>query len=182
MAATKADKDHKRFDLSVATAQTFMELVQDKGEFYRWSRLMCVPMQGDGAFDGTTNTLANGDTVMKINFFLRHDLLTKFTSLSVRVCQLFAQWFNGDDAMRLDMPFPDHTARRVVSLDCNAAGNVGLVRCYKVQLRIIDQVVLHSLKNHLTAAFYKSFLAHKVKFSFIDKKIGNPVYSGLILL
>ncbi len=182
MVVTKADKDHKRFDVLVTTTQTFMELVQDKGKFYRWSLLMCVPVQGDGAFDGTTNTLANGDMVMKINFLLYHDLLTKWTLVLVRARQLFAQWFNGNDAMRLDMPFADHTARKVVRLGCNTAGNVGLIRCYKVQLRFINQLVLHCLKNHLTAASYKSFRAHKVKFSFIDKKTGNPVYSGLILL
>jgi hypothetical protein len=182
MVVTKADKDHKRFDVSVATTQTFMELVQDKGKFYCWSPLMCALMQGDGAFDGTTNTLANSNTVMKINFLLHHDLLTKWTLVLVRACQLFAHWFNGNDAMRLNTPFGDHTARKVVSLDCNAAGNVGLIRCYKVQLRIINQLVLHCLKNHLTATLYKSFRAHKVEFSFIDKKTGNPVYSGLILL
>ena len=68
IAATKANKDHKRFDISVATAHAFIELVQDKSEFYRWSPLMCVPVKGDGFFDGTTNTLANGEQVMRINF------------------------------------------------------------------------------------------------------------------
>jgi hypothetical protein len=124
MAATKADKDHKRFNASVTKAQMFMELVQDKGEFYRWSPLMCVPVQGDGTFFGTTNTFANGNMVMKINFLLRHNLLTKWTLVLVRACQIFAHWFNGNDAMRLDTPFADHTACKVVSLDCNAVGNV----------------------------------------------------------
>jgi hypothetical protein len=60
--------------------------------------------------------------------------------------------------------------------------NIGLVRCYKVQLRIIDQLVLHILKNHITTTSYTSFLAHKNDFSFNDEKTGNIVYSGLILL
>ena len=35
IAATKANKDHKRFDISVATAHDFIKLVQDKSKFYR---------------------------------------------------------------------------------------------------------------------------------------------------
>ena len=182
IAATEADSDHKRFDISVATAHAFIELVQDKSEFYRWSPLMCVPVDGDGYFDRTTNALANGEQVMRINFLQRYDLLTKWTSVPLKACQQFAQWFNGDDAMRLDTPFAPHLTRKVVSLDCNAAGNIGLVRRFKVQLRIIDQLVLNVLKNHITVSSYKSFLAHKVDFSFIEEKTGQPLYSGLILL
>ena len=77
IADTKANKDHKRFNISVATAHDFIKLVQDKSEFYCWSPLMCVPVEGDGFFDGTTNTLANGKQVIRINFLQRHDLLTK---------------------------------------------------------------------------------------------------------
>ena len=58
IAANEADKDHKRFNVSIATAHAFIELVQDKSEFYCWSPLMCVPVDGNGHFDRTTNTLA----------------------------------------------------------------------------------------------------------------------------
>ena len=119
---------------------------------------------------------------MRINFLQRHELLTKWTSVPLKACQQFAQWYNGDDAMRLNTPFAPHLLRKVVSLDCNAAGNIGLVRRFKVQLRIIDQLVLNVLKNHITVSLYKSFLAHKVDFSFIGEKTGQPFYSGLILL
>ena len=81
--------------------------------------------------------------------------------------------------MALDAPFG---AAVVVRLDCTPTDNVGLVRRYKVQLRIIDQLVLHVLKNHITTTSYKSFLAHKHDFSFKDEKTGNVHYSGLILL
>jgi hypothetical protein len=182
IAATEADKDHKRFDVSVATAHAFIELLQDKSEFYRWSPLMCVPVDGDGQFDCTTNTLANGEQVMRINFLQRHDLLTKWTLVPVKACQKFAQWFNGNDAMRLDTPFANHLSRKVVSLNCNAAGKVRLVCRFKVQLCIINKLVLNVLKNHITVSSYKSFLAHKVDFSFVDEKTGQPLYSGLILL
>ena len=113
---------------------------------------MCVPVEGDGFFNATSNTLANGKQVMRINFLQRHDLLTKWTLVPVKACQQFAQWFNGYDAMRLDTPFANYLSRKEVSLNCNAAGNVGLVCCYKIQLRIINQLVLNVLKNHVTVS------------------------------
>jgi hypothetical protein len=51
-----------------------------------------------------------------------------------------------------------------------------------VQLRIIDQLILHVLKNHLTTSSYKSFLEHQHKFLFIGEKTGNQINSGLILM
>ena len=78
---------------------------------------MCVPVEGDGFFDGTTNTLANGKQVTRINFLQHHDLLTKWTLVPVKACQQFAKWFNGDNAMRIDTPFANHLSQKVVSLD-----------------------------------------------------------------
>jgi hypothetical protein len=72
--------------------------------------------------------------------------------------------------------------RRVIAFDCNDAKNKSLVYRYKVQLRIIDQLILHVLKNHLTNSSYKSFLAHKHEFLFIGKTTGNEWHSGLILM
>ena len=53
---------------------------------------------------------------------------------------------------------------------------------YKIQLCIVDQLILHVLKNHLMTSTYKSFLAHKRDFSFIDEILGNKIHSGLILM
>jgi hypothetical protein len=119
---------------------------------------------------------------MKVNFLTRVDMLTHWTKVSTDHCQRFAQWFNGADDMKLDAPFREAVDRRVVRLDCSPTDNIRLVRRFKVQLRIINQLVLHVLKNHITTTSYKSFLAHKNDFSFTDEKTGNIAYSGLILL
>jgi len=119
---------------------------------------------------------------MKVNFTTRVDLLTHWTRVSTYHCQCFAQWFNGADNMALDAPFGAAVDRTAVRIDCTPTDNIGLVRQYKDQLRIIDQLVLHVLKNHITTTSYKSFLAHKHDFLFKDKKTGNVHYSGLILL
>ena len=84
--------------------------------------------------------------------------------------------------MALDAPFGAAVDRTIVRRDCTPTDSIGLVCQYKVQLRIIDQLVFHFLKNHITTTSYKSFLAHKHDFSFKDEKTGNVVYSGLILL
>ncbi len=76
----------------------------------------------------------------------------------------------------MDAPFQTNvTQRKVVALDCNATNNYGLVRRYEFQLRIINQLILHVLKNHLT-------LAHKNKASFTNKKTRNKVHSSLTLM
>jgi hypothetical protein len=50
LVAATASSDHVRFDVSVATATAFLELLQDKSEYYRWGPLMTVPIDGDGVF------------------------------------------------------------------------------------------------------------------------------------
>jgi hypothetical protein len=144
---------------------------------------MSVPIDGDGLFDKTTTALSGGGTDMKVNFTKRIDLLMHWTQVSTAHCQRFAQWFNGADDMKLNAPFGETGDRKkVIRRVCSPTDNIGLVRHYKVQLRIIDQLIHHVLKNHITMTSYKSFLVHKHVFSFIDKKTGNVTYSGLILL
>jgi hypothetical protein len=181
--ASQSASDQVYFDISVATAETFLELLKDKSDYYRWGPLMTVPISGDGAFGGTTAKLANGKEVMKINFGDKHHLLTQWTKVHTAKCKQFAQWYNGDDSIRLDSPFEaDPMKRKVVALNCNDKNNKGLVCHYKFQLCIINQLILHVLKNHLTTSTFKSFLAHKNEFSFLDEKTGNKFHSGLVLM
>jgi hypothetical protein len=44
LVASKAASDHVRFDVSVATADQFLELLKDKSEYFRWGLLMHVPV------------------------------------------------------------------------------------------------------------------------------------------
>jgi hypothetical protein len=120
---------------------------------------------------------------MKVNLRNCVNLLMQWTKVSTKRCQLFVQWFSGNDAIKLDNKFESNPKlRRVIALDCNDATNKGLVRRYKMQLCIINQLIFHVLKNHLTTSSYKSFLAHKHEFLFIDKKTRNEWHSGLILM
>jgi hypothetical protein len=142
-----------------------------------------VPLNGDGAYGSTSNMLCNGNKMMKDDLQDHVNLLTRWTKVSTKLCKKFAQWYNGNNAIKLSNEFKsDETKRKVVTLNCCATNNFGIVRHYRVQLRILNQLVLHILKNHLTTFFYKSFLVHQHKFSFIDKKTGNTNLSGLILM
>jgi hypothetical protein len=126
---------------------------------------------------------ANGKETMKVMITKKVNLLTQWTKVSTAKCQQFAQWYNGTDSVLLTDAFEEDPAKRkVVALDCNEDNNKGLVCRHKIQLHIIDQLILHVLKKHLTTSSYKSFLAHKHEFSFIDEVLGNEIHSGLVLM
>ena len=121
-----ASSDHVRFDVLVATTTAFLELLQDKREYYRWGPLMSVPINGDGLFGQMTTMLSGGKKVMQVNFATRVDLLTHWTQVSNTHCQRFAQWFNGADDMMLDALFRATGDQKVVCLDCSPTDKVGL--------------------------------------------------------
>jgi hypothetical protein len=175
--------DHVCFDVSIGTAKTSMDFLKDKRKYFCWNLLMSVPLEGDGTYNNTANTLANGDVTMKVNLRNCVNLLTQWTKVSTKRCQQFAQWFNGGNMVKPDDKFKSNPKlRRVIALNCNDAANKGLVHHHKVQPRIINQLIFHVLTNHLATSSYKSFLANKPKFLFIDKKSGNKWHSGLILM
>ena len=87
--ASKAASDHLRFDVSIATADQFLELLKDKSEYFRWGLLMSIPVTGDGSFNG--NKLANGEETMKVEFTEKVNLLTHWTKVTTAKCQQFAQ-------------------------------------------------------------------------------------------
>ena len=73
LVASTASSNHVCFDISVATATAFLELLQDKSEYYCWGPLMTVPIDGDGVFDKNSTSLSGGETVMKVNFLTALD-------------------------------------------------------------------------------------------------------------
>jgi hypothetical protein len=114
---------------------------------------MSVPTTGDGSFDGNKDKLTNGKETMKITITERVNLLTQWTKVPTAKCQQFAQWYNSADRVLLTNAFKEDPAqRKVVALDCNKDNNKELVRYHKIGLRIIDQLILHILKNHLTTS------------------------------
>ena len=174
LVASKATSNHVRFDMSVATAKKFLKLLKDTSEYFQWGLLMYVPIAGDGVFNGTKDKLANGEETMKVTITDRVNLLTHWTKVPTVKCQQFAQWYNGADSILLTNAFEeDPTKCKVFALDCNKDNNKGLVCRHKIQ---------HVLKNHLTTSTYKSFLAHKHDFSFINEISGNEIHSGLVLM
>ena len=99
---------------------------------------MHVPIAGDGSFDGTKDKLANGEET-KVTITEKVNLLTQWTKVPTTKCQQFAQWYNGDDTVLFTDAFQaDPASRKVVALDCNDNTNKGLVRRYKIQLRIVE--------------------------------------------
>ncbi len=84
LVALTASSDHLCFDVLVATATAFLELLQDKSEYYCWGPLMSVPINGDGLSNKTPTTLSGGEKVMDVNMRTRVDLLTHWTTVSTK--------------------------------------------------------------------------------------------------
>jgi hypothetical protein len=111
LVATRAEANHTPFDISVATADVFMELLKDKSDYYRWGALISIPLGGDGSFNDTTTAHSNGAVAMKVDLWDRVNLLLQWTKVSTLRCQQFAQWFNGADDMLLDAPFEKDSSK-----------------------------------------------------------------------
>ena len=122
--------------------------------------------------------MANGVTISNADFTKCVPMLINYTEVSLETVQRFAQWYNSDGAT----PFKDFGERKVMTLDPNANGNVGLVRRYKLQLCIISKLALLTLRNHITHNSFKSLMAHKAKFAFIAEHTGATIYDGLIVV
>ena len=99
-------------------------------------------------------------------------------------CQNFASWYNGGDAAELTDPWePDHTKRLIDIIDPNDADkNISLVNQYKVQLRTLSNLLLRTIRNHITLNSFKYFLPYKTDFCFVDSIIGALNYDGQIFL
>jgi hypothetical protein len=64
----------------------------------------------------------------------------------------------------------------------NAAGNLGLVACFKQELRTVLCPVWQTIKNHLTTLSFQALLVHKKQFAYECAKTGNVTYKGFTLL
>jgi hypothetical protein len=174
--ASLADSNHKHIDVSVNTALLLMDLFEDKAFFFGWEQLVSVPLSGEGLFGPASATLSDDKPVVSVNITARANILRQWTSVSLLACQRYAQWFYGGDTQQLDAPFAPPDNCLVVAIDPNAPDNLGLVCCYKIQLRILDKLALLTIRNHITQESFKTFLAHKHEFVFRDK---NPPPSSL---
>ena len=87
LVAFKAASDHVHFNVSVATADQFLELLKDKSEYFRWGLLMSVPIARDGSLNSAKDKLANGEETMKVEFTEKVNLLTHWTKVPTAKCQ-----------------------------------------------------------------------------------------------
>jgi hypothetical protein len=166
--ASLADSDHKRINISINTALLLMDLFEDKAFFFGWEQLVSIPISGNGLFGPASATLSNGKPVMSVNITAQLNVLQQWMSVSLLA------W--------LDVPFAPPDNCLVVTINPNAANNLGLVCRYKIQLCILNKLVLLTIRNHITQDSFKTFLAHKHEFAFCDEKFASVVLRGLILL
>ena len=99
-------------------------------------------------------------------------------------CQKFASRYNGGDAAKLtDAWEPDHTKRLIDIIDPNDADeNISLVNQYKLQLRTLSNLVICTIRNHVTVNSFKYFLPYNTEFWFVDCITESLNYNGLVFL
>ena len=137
-----------------------MDFIQDKSLDFNWGKLLRVPTAGSGTIAATPMILVDGSKAMNIDFNKVVDLALKYTAVTTDHCKSSSQWYNGDDSARLTDKFEPHHLRRFINnIDPNSDNeNLSLVNQYKMQLRIISNLILRTLHNHVTPASFKSFL------------------------
>jgi hypothetical protein len=67
-------------------------------------------------------------------------------------------------------------------IDVNAAGNLGLVACFKQECCTMLCLIWHTIKNHLTTLSYQALLVCKKQFAYECTKTGDVTYKGFTLL
>ena len=112
------------------------------------------------------------------------NLALYYTTVNLKICQQYALWYNGCESAKLDDKFgKDFKTRFIESVNPNhATNNIRLANQWKIQLRTISNLVLHTLRSHITLASLKSFMPYKMSFAFVDRVTGVVKYDGLILL
>ena len=140
--------------------------------------------EGTGGIASVSQIFAEGSKVMDAGFTKVVDLAQNYTGITTEHCQSFFQWYSGGDSARLTTRFdPDHNKRFVEVINSNSAcNNLALVNKYKTQLKILSNLVLGTLCNHIIKASFKLFCPYKNDFAFISRATGKIKYDGLVLL
>ena len=182
--AAEPDSNHVRFDVGVPNASTLMDLVDYKASIYRWDHLMKVPVKGTGVIALLPKVLFDGTKVCKAGFIKFMNLALYYTMLNLKHCQQYALWYNGCESAKLDDKIGmDFKTRFIESVNPNhATENIRLANQWKIQLRTISNLVLRTLRSHITLASFKSFMPYKMSFAFVDRMTGVVKYDGPILL
>ena len=127
------DSGHKRFDARASESLTLMDLLADKAFLCGWDALLHVSVAGIGLIGVTSATLTNSETAMDADFAKRVPLLTNCTDVSLEQVQRFAQWYNGNEAQRLDVDFGEPPSRKVAML--NPKGNMVVAKATQVHAK-----------------------------------------------
>ena len=77
----------------------------------------------------------------------------------------------------------DFNTRFIESVNPNhATDNIRLANQWKIQLRTISNLVLRTLRLHITLVSFKYFMPYKMSFAFLYRVTSVVKYDGLILL
>ncbi len=87
------------------------------------------------------------------------NLIKDFQHITLKQVMVFASWFMGDKGQLMTLCHPSNMTMKYI--DVNAAGNLGLVACFKQECHTVSCLVWHTIKNHLTTLSYRALLVSK---------------------
>jgi hypothetical protein len=175
----KPSNNHVFLDMNFTNSRVIVNLFQDQAITYRWMRFMHIPTSSTGTIYVTLARSPGNKDIYLVDL-ADFKNLEDFQHITLEQVMAFASWFMGGKGQLMTLCHPFNMTMKYI--DINAAGNLGLVVCFKQELRTVSCLVWHTIKNHLTTFSYQALLVRKTLFAYECAKTGNVTYKGSTLL
>jgi hypothetical protein len=176
----KPSEDHVLLDMNVTNSRAIINLFQDCAITYHWMHFMQIPTSGTGTISTNLGLSPGNKEIYLADLADFKNLIEEFQLIALKQVMAFASWFMGDNGQLMTLCHPMDMTMKY--LDVNAAGNLGLVACFKQECRTVPCLVLHTIKNHIITISYRALLVHKKDFTYECAKTGDVIYEGFTLL
>jgi hypothetical protein len=176
----KPSDNHALLDMNVTNSRAIVDLFQDQAITYCWMRFMHIPTSGTCTIYATPARFPVNKDIYLADLADFKNLIEDFQHITLKQVMAFSSWFMGGKGQLMTLCHPSDMTMKYI--DVNTAGNLGLVACFKQELRTVSCLVWHTIKNHLTTLSYGALLVCKKQFAYECAETGNVTYKGFTLL
>jgi hypothetical protein len=152
----KPSNDHVLFDMNVTSSRAIVDLFQDRAITCRWMHFMRIPTSITGTISTNLARSPGNKEIYLADLMEFKNLIEDFQHITLEQVMAFVSWFMGDKGQLMTLCHPSDMTMRY--LNVNAAGNLGLVACFKQECRTVSCLVWHTIKNHITTVSYQALL------------------------
>jgi hypothetical protein len=137
-------------------------------------QFMGIPTSGTGMVNATPARSPGNKDIYLADLADFKNLIEDFQHITLEQVMAYASWFMSGNGQLMTIHHPSDMTMKYI--DVNAAGNHGLVACFKQELRTVSCLVWHTIKNHLTTLSYQALLVCKKQFSYECAETGDVTY------